>query len=120
MALSHMRAAPPNSPLLFECGREFPVFIEQYEYARSMPWLADIARIERAWLDAYHAADGAQMTPAALASVPLEQLADLVFVPLPATRIVCSKFSAVTIFAANPREEAAGSINARAPADALI
>jgi hypothetical protein len=22
-----------------------------------MPWLADTARIERAWLDAYHAAD---------------------------------------------------------------
>jgi Putative DNA-binding domain len=48
MARSHIRATPPNSPLLFEYGREFPVFIERYEYARSMPWLADIARIERA------------------------------------------------------------------------
>jgi Putative DNA-binding domain len=120
MARSHMRATPPNSPLLFEYGREFPVFIERYEYARSMPWLADIARIERAWLDAYHAADGAQMAPAALASVPLEQLADLVFVPHPATRIVCSKFAAVTIFAANRSEEPVGSINAGAPEDALI
>src|SRR5260370_40286273 len=85
-----------------------------------MPWLADIARIERAWLDAYHAADGPQMAPAALASVPLEQLADLVFVPHPATRIVCSNFAAVPIFAANRSEEPIGSINAGVPEDALI
>ena len=43
--------------LLFEYGRDFPAFIASYEYAQTMPWLADVARIERAWLDAYHAAD---------------------------------------------------------------
>src|SRR5215475_8001566 len=32
MARFHIRAAPPNSPLLFEYGREFPAFIETYEY----------------------------------------------------------------------------------------
>src|SRR6202000_2908803 len=57
MARFHVRAPPPTSPLLFEYGREFPAFIESYEYAQDLPWLADTARIERAWLDAYHAAD---------------------------------------------------------------
>ena len=57
MARFHVRAMPPTSPLLFEYGREFPAFIEGYEPAQDMPWLADTARIERAWLDAYHAAD---------------------------------------------------------------
>ena len=55
MARFHIRATPPRSPLLFEYGRDFPAFIEHYEYAQSMPYLADVARIERAWLDAYHA-----------------------------------------------------------------
>src|SRR5246500_4427127 len=55
MARFHVRATPPASPLLFEYGRDFPAFIEAYEYARDLPWLADVARIERAWLDAYHA-----------------------------------------------------------------
>jgi len=45
-------ATPPTSPLLFEYGRDFPAFIEGYEHAQDMPWLADTARIERAWLDA--------------------------------------------------------------------
>ncbi len=48
MARFYVRATPPTSPLLFEYGRDFPDFIEQYEYAQSVPWLADVARIERA------------------------------------------------------------------------
>src|SRR5712664_4953235 len=74
MARFHVRATPPKSPLLFEYGRDFPAFIEQYEYARSMPWLADIARVERAWLDAYHAADADPLSAATLGSFPPEQL----------------------------------------------
>jgi hypothetical protein len=55
MARFHVRQTPPISPLLFDYGRDFPAFIAQYEHAQMMPWLADVARIERAWLDAYHA-----------------------------------------------------------------
>jgi hypothetical protein len=120
MACAHIRATPPTSPLLFEYGRDFPAFIERYEYARSMPWLADTARIERAWLDAYHAADAKPLSPAALAAVPKERLADLVFAVHPATRIVCSQFSAVTIFAGNRSSEPVGRIDASSPEDALI
>jgi Putative DNA-binding domain len=120
MARCHVRATPPASPLLFEYGRDFPAFIERYEYARSMPWLADTARIERAWLDAYHSADAEPLSPAALASVPPERLADLVFTAHPATRIVCSRFSAVTVFAANRGHDPVGPIDAATPEDALI
>ena len=48
-----------------------------YEYARAMPWLADTARIERAWLDAYHAADAEPLSAVALGSFPQERLAEL-------------------------------------------
>ena len=120
MARFHIRATPPASPLLCEYGRDFPAFIERYEYARSMPWLGDTARVERAWLDAYHAADAEPLPPVALALVPPERLADLVFTAHPATRIVCSRFSAVTIFAANRSNEPVGRIEAARPEDALI
>src|ERR1700740_3699263 len=62
MARFHVRATPPTSPLLFEYGRDFPAFIESYEHAQAMPWLADTARLERAWLDAYHAEDAASLS----------------------------------------------------------
>ena len=120
MARFHIRARPPTSPLLFEYGRDFPAFVEQYEYARLMPWLADTARVERAWLDAYHAADAGSLSAATLGSCPPEQLADLIFVVHPATRIVHSRFSVVTIFAANRGEAPVDRIDASSPEDALV
>jgi hypothetical protein len=119
MARFHVRVTPPASPLLFEYGRDFPDFIERYEYARSMPWLADVARIERAWLDAYHAADGEPLAPQVLASIPPERLTGAVLTAHPATRIVCSRFPAVTIFAANRNNGPVGRIAATEPEDAL-
>ncbi|APG10005.1 DUF2063 domain-containing protein [Bradyrhizobium japonicum] len=120
MARFHVRETPPTSPLLFDYGRDFPAFIARYEHAQSLPWLADVARIERAWLDAYHAADSTPLSPVVLAAVAPDRLANLVFIVHPATRVVRSSFSAVTIFAANRGTETAGSIDASAPEDALI
>jgi hypothetical protein len=106
MARFYLRAQPPISPLLFEYGRDFPDFIEQYQYARPVPWLADVARIERAWLDAYHAADAEPLAPQALASIPPERLADTVLIPHPATRVLRSRFAALTMFSAHKGDAA--------------
>lgn len=120
MARFHVRATPPTSPLLFDYGRDFPAFIETYPHAQPMPWLPDTARIERAWLDAYHAADAEALSSAALGAIPARRLEDTVFTAHPATRIVRSPFAAVTIFAANRTGEVAGRIDAAVPEDALI
>ena len=120
MARFHVRATPPRSPLLFEYGREFPDFIERYEYARPMPYLADTARIERAWLDAYHAADVLPLSAQDLALVPPEFLTDVVFVAHPATSIVRSRFPALSILVANRGGGPVEHIESFIPEDTLI
>jgi Putative DNA-binding domain len=120
MARFHIRETPPTSPLLFDYGRDFPAFIARYEYAQGMPWLADVARIERAWLDAYHAADTPALGERDLASVPPERLADLALAPHPATRIIRSRFAAVAIFVANREGASVARIDASEPEDALV
>jgi hypothetical protein len=120
MARFHIRATPPTSPLLFEYGRDFPAFIERYEYAVSMPWLADVARIERAWLDAYHAADAPPLASATLAGVPAQSLSALRFIPHPAARLRRSHYPAVSIFAANRSPGPVGRIETAEPENALI
>jgi Putative DNA-binding domain len=120
MARSHVRATPPTSPLLFEYGRDFPAFIAAYEYAQDMPYLADTARIERAWLDAYHAADMPPLPPDALTAVPSERLGDVVLTAHPATRIVRSAYPAVAIFAMNRVEGPVAPLQTDAAEDALI
>jgi len=120
MARFHVRATPPRSPLLFEYGHDFPAFIESYEYARPLPWLSDVARIERAWLDAYHAADAAALPPDRLAGIPVERLPGLRFVPHPATRIVRSHFPAVSIFVAYREADPSEPPQATEAEDALL
>jgi hypothetical protein len=120
MARSHIRATPPTSPLLFEYGRDFPAFIEGYEYAHDMPWLADTARIERAWLDAYHAADVPPLSPDVLAAAPPDMLSDLVFAAHPTTRIVRSAYPAVAIFAMNRVKGPVTPLESSAAEDALV
>jgi hypothetical protein len=120
MARFHIRATPPTSPLLFEYGRDFPEFIESYAFARPVPWLADVARLERAWLDAYHAADSETLTPDTLASLPSESITSTVFAPHPAVQIVRSDFAIVSILGANRGEERVEPFDAFSPEDALI
>jgi hypothetical protein len=120
MARFHVRATPPTSPLLFAYGRDFPAFIEAYEHAQDTPWLADTARIERAWLDAYHAADVPPLSPDVLAGVPPDGLGDLVFTVHPAACIVRSAYPAVAIFAMNRVEGPITPLRSNAAEDALI
>jgi hypothetical protein len=115
-----MCAPHHRPPLLFDYGRDFPDFIARYEYAQSVPWLADVARIERAWLDAYHAADVQPLMPHDLAAIPSEQLVNTVLKPHPATRVIRSRFSAVTIFTASRSDGPASRVEAVEPEDALL
>ncbi len=57
MARLYVQDNPPTSRLLFEYGASFPAFIGQFEPAADLPFLPDVARLERLWLDSFHAAD---------------------------------------------------------------
>ena len=41
MAREYVRAHPPSSPLLFLYGQKFADFVENFEPAKTMPYLAD-------------------------------------------------------------------------------
>lgn len=120
MARFHVRATPPASPLLFEYGRDFPSFIGSYEYAATVPWLADVARVERAWLDAYHAEDDVTLVAADLAEIAPDRLADVLLRPHPAACIVRSCYPAVSIFSTNKEPFAQSELHSGSAEDALI
>ncbi|WP_202899060.1 putative DNA-binding domain-containing protein [Ahrensia sp. 13_GOM-1096m] len=101
MAREYVRAHPPKSPLLFLYGQDFGNFIDGFEPAKTLPYLGDIARIERAWLTAYHAADLAPLDPARLGMVDPQRLADINFTPHPASFIINSDFPVHDIFLMN-------------------
>ncbi|WP_425417171.1 putative DNA-binding domain-containing protein [Oricola indica] len=120
MAREFVRAHPPVSPLLFLYGHDFPAFIDRFEHARRMPYLADVARVERAWLTAYHAADVEPLAPQALATIAPEDLEGAMFKPHPATGLVRSSYAAFDIFDANRNRETIGHIDVTRPQDVLV
>lgn len=120
MAREFVRAHPPVSPLLFLYGHEFPAFIGKSDHARRMPYLADVARVERAWLTAYHAADLEPLTPAGLGAIAAEELEDAAFVRHPATGLVVSSFAVFDIFDANRNHQTVPRIDASRAQSVLV
>lgn len=88
MAHAYARDNLPASPLMFTYGAGIPAFIETFGPAAHLPFLADVARVERAWLDAFHAADREPLAPQALSTIAPDALPEIRFEPHPATRLL--------------------------------
>ncbi|MEO1987432.1 MAG: DNA-binding domain-containing protein [Martelella sp.] len=98
MALEFLAENPPRSPILAEYGRDFPDFVAGFEPARKLFFLADLARLERAWLHAYHAADCPPLPPETLLSRDPEALMATRLSPHPAARLLELGSAAASIF----------------------
>lgn len=105
MARAFVARHKPRTPVILHYGGEFPDFVAAFEPARELAYLADVARLERAWVDAYHAADGPPLPLAALAAVEPATLGDLRFTFHPAAQLLCSDHPAASIWAGHQGDE---------------
>lgn len=113
-------AQPPHSPLMMFYGDEFPAFLADFEPAREVPYLTDVARLEAARTRAYHAADAKPLLPAALSGGLPDALAGMRFVLHPSVEIVASDYPIVTIWAMNSGEIDLAPITDWRGEDALV
>jgi len=120
MARFYIANDPPRSAVMFEYGSGFAVFLESFQPVAGYPYLPDVARLEKAWLAAFHSADADPLRPDVLGAIPPEHLAETRFTVHPATRIVQSRFAAVSIFSASREERPLEGIKPALPEDALI
>ncbi|PKO62283.1 MAG: DUF2063 domain-containing protein [Betaproteobacteria bacterium HGW-Betaproteobacteria-18] len=104
---------PPRSAVMAYYGREFADFIASFPPAASVPYLADVARLEMARVLAYHAADAVpihlEVLQAALADP--EQLMSLRLVLHPSVHVLPSKFAIFSIWAAHQGEVCLSSVD---------
>jgi hypothetical protein len=85
-------------------GAEFAAFLADYPFARELPWLADVARLEWACHESFHAAEAPAFDAAALAAVPAERHGEIRFRIHPAVRLVASAHPVLSIWEANQPE----------------
>ena len=126
MAALFVRRAPPRSRVLADYGHDLASFIAQFAPARSVPYLADMARLERARVRSYHAADAAMVTRESfgIAMDCGDRVGDLLLVLHPSVSIVRSPYAVVSIWSAHQDNDQnngkLGSIDIGRPEDAVI
>jgi hypothetical protein len=76
LAAEFILHAPPRSPVLQEYSPLFPGFLEHFPPLCAWPWLGDVARIDWARRESYHAGDADPMTAEQLQAWPVEVLMD--------------------------------------------
>lgn len=74
MARHFVLENPPKHGCLSFYGAAFGTFIENYEPAKTMPYLPDMARLEIALNEAYYAPDDSPLSAKELAATPPESL----------------------------------------------
>jgi hypothetical protein len=100
-AHEYLRAHRPRSGNLHDFGDAFASFLAGFAPAAQLPYLPDMARLEWAWHQAFHAADAPEFDFARLGAVPAERHETLRFVLHPSAHLLASDFPIVRIFEIN-------------------
>jgi len=127
MARERVRMDPPKSPVLTEYGDGFADFIAEFPPAASVPYLADMARLEHARVRAYHAHDAVPVAIdeyQALLAVP-DRLAVTCLTLHPSCQWLHSEYAVQSIWAAHQdigdlRDVDFSAIDIHASEDVLI
>lgn len=103
-AVAFVKAHPPKDPVLALYGAGFADFLEGFEPGGQLPYLADVARLEWAWMETFFALNTAPLQAADLDG--LHDAAVSVIAPglHPSVRLLTSKWNAWEIWTANKND----------------
>jgi hypothetical protein len=90
MARTYVQHSRPGSAVLHEYGDDFPDCITTFPPAASLPWLADLARLEVLWSQSWGAADAPALTIDAFIGLTPEEVLSARIVPHPSVRMLRS------------------------------
>ncbi|SEK40528.1 Putative DNA-binding domain-containing protein [Roseovarius nanhaiticus] len=96
-----LRQHPPRAPMIALYGADLPKFLESFAPLAHLGYLPDVARLEQALRECYHAKDAKALDPAKLQAIPPEHLPTCRAELAPALRILRSSWPVHAIWAYN-------------------
>ncbi|MEM6665053.1 MAG: DNA-binding domain-containing protein [Pseudomonadota bacterium] len=100
-ARAYFDEEPPRTPLLFRYGATFGDFLDGFPPAANVPYAGDVARLEYARLQAYHAADAEPVGIAVLSTVSPDAMGAVRLARHPAVHLLSSRFPVVSLWGAS-------------------
>ncbi|MGB7271180.1 MAG: DNA-binding domain-containing protein [Albidovulum sp.] len=101
MAQIHLRAHPPKTPLMMYYGADMPAFLQGFAPVAHLGYLPDIARLELALRQSYHAADSTALPAETLSALAPDTLLTSRLVLAPALQLIRSDWPVHSIWMAN-------------------
>ena len=120
MARRYVAGDLPHQPVLAEYGAGFPAFIADYEPATSLPYLADVARLDWALNLAFHSLAANHLTAADLSSLPPERIAELPLALAPGAGVLRSSYPIDRIWQVSQPGAADGTVDLGAGGVSLL
>src|SRR5271166_2610237 len=120
LARSFTYANKPRSPVMIAYGGDFPEFLAEADPEIGRPYLADVARLENAWVEAYHSEDAAVAAIVDLAGLAPELLPGARIELHPAARLLRFATPAASIWAAHQGDAEPAPPDRRQREDALV
>ncbi len=106
LARAFVQQHQPFSPMLMFYGAQMPEFLETFEPTCGIRYLPDMARLEIALRESYHAADADPVDPARLDNMAPDKLMRARFAFVPALRLIQSDWPIHAIWQFNTEEGA--------------
>jgi hypothetical protein len=101
MASVFLRAHPPTSRIIMLYGDALPGWLQGFAPETQLGYLPDVARLDQAMRESYHAADSEPLSEAAFQRLLGQDLSGLRFRLAPSLRLVRSRWPVQSIWAAN-------------------
>lgn len=101
MAGVYLRKHLPTSPVMHQYGDQMPTFLKRFGPAQSLGYLPDVARLEIAMRQSYHAADATPIAADALGAVSPDRLMAARLALAPSLRLLKSAYPIYAIYRAN-------------------
>lgn len=100
-ARCYLRDVPSRSGNLHDYGAEFPSHLQRLPGVAALAYLPDVARLEWACQEVFHAPEAEPLDLEALAAVPAERHGDLRLYLHPASRLLASDYPVLRIWQVN-------------------
>lgn len=117
---AHLMEAPPTNPIIATWAETFPARLARHPQTADLGWLTDTARLEAAWIAAYHAAEAEPIALADLAGLAPEGLLAARVGLHPSLHLVASGHPVGSIWSAHQGEGEPGPLETFAPETVLI
>ncbi|WP_417487193.1 putative DNA-binding domain-containing protein [Maricaulis sp.] len=120
MAKAYWQDHPPRTRTLTLYGAGFADHVRRYEPASSLPYLADIARLDRVWLEALHAVDVEPCQARTIAAMPPQDVPVLAPGLHPSVRILHLDWPVYDVWEAHRADREGGEYRLTPQPEAVI